>query len=301
MEKIVKQGPAAVRQNLLLKEVLVGQLRERKSQMKDEKSKSLYAQCVSGEIVKKYKIKKQLTRIVNTYLQRKHSVHNDLIFRNSTKEKQVVRETMIKNVEDFLSNDENSANAPSAKDHVTEKEGQKKEVQKKESVLKISQGVIKISRASFYRFFLDSEEVCFSTRYLFVQSSRQLRNAVLQIFAIKDYNHHQQGRNVLSSITCLISNRDCSYRICKNCKHLSLATTETNNEQTFYFQWVPENETRIGANDQNLTVMVTKKKKIECTVSEMVAVFNSQLPSYLKHVSDTVHQYKHLEQFNRSI
>lgn len=280
VEKIVKQGPDAIRKNLLSKEVLVNQLQERKTQMKDERNKSLYAQCLSGKIVKKYRMKKQLSGIVSTYLQRKHSVNEDLIFCRSTNEKQLLRKTMMKSVEDFLSKDENSANALSAKDNVTKKGRTMRKRFLSDSLPNLyrkycKESVIKVSRASFYRFkpfwiqkkSLSACDTCLCK----VHSNFEMLFQKLSLLKIITTNNNIE--EFLSSVTCSLSNRECSYRLCENCKHLSL-TSMGNNKQTFYFQWVTEKETRIGADDQNLTVMITKKKKIECTVSEMVAVFN---------------------------
>lgn len=47
--------------------------------------------------------------------------------------------------------------------------------------------------------------------------------------------------------------------------------------------------------------MITKKMKTDCTVSEMVTVFNSQISTYSKHVFDIPHQYKQLVHLDKSI
>lgn len=78
----------------------MSQLQERKTQMKDKRSKSLYVQGLSGMIVTKNKMKNQLLGIVITYLQRKHAINDDLIVCRSTYEKQQM--TMMKSVEDLF-------------------------------------------------------------------------------------------------------------------------------------------------------------------------------------------------------
>lgn len=84
----MKQGEKVIREQLIFKEVLVTQLEEKKSQMKDEKSKSLFSQCLAGKLLKKYKIRKLLTPVVSKYLQKKHLLGTNLSFCRSKTEKE---------------------------------------------------------------------------------------------------------------------------------------------------------------------------------------------------------------------
>lgn len=101
---------------------------------------------------------------------------------------------------------ENSAEPPSVKDHMTKKTKRWENVFWQilcSDVSKILQGIYHQSFACLIlslQTFLDSEEVFFGTRYMFVQTSRQFEIPLSETFAIEDQHKRVYVVNYLLAI-----------------------------------------------------------------------------------------------------
>lgn len=305
VKRIMKQGNKEIEENLLCKEVLMAQLEQNKTNMNDEKSKSLFAQCVSGKLAKKYKMMQKFSSIVSGYMQRKHLQSQDLIFCRSTKEKERLRKAMQQSVREFLEKDEHTAIAPGADDTIFKNGQTKRKRFLLDSLPNLyrkykSESVIKVSQSTFYRFkpfwvvrrTLSSRDTCMCKLHanfdLIVQ-----RLARLKIV-------RPNTLNFCSSMVCPSPKKECYYRECKNCKEYKVAVPE-NSESSFYYQWQTVNESRVGAQGQEINCKVTKKIRIECEVSEIVNELNEQLPTYLRHKHDTAHQHRQLDMVHKNM
>ena len=99
------------------------------------------------------------------------------------------------------------------------------------------------------------------------------------------------ARKFIESLVCNVNNKDCMYRVCSKCKNRKLKNTKNIADNTFYYRWITQKVSRVGAKNKIYNVTLTEKEKVVCTVSKLIDEVNSQSHSYLKHVYDTTHQF----------
>lgn len=118
VKKIERSGPQAVRKRLLFAEALEQQLKERKKCFRDNKSRSIFAQCIAGKVLKKYKCMKMINHLVSSKTQTKHKTFKTLKLEKCRAKKVAIKKEIFERVKCFLEKDENSAIAPGVKDTV---------------------------------------------------------------------------------------------------------------------------------------------------------------------------------------
>ena len=104
----------------------------------------------------------------------------------------------------------------------------------------------------------------------------------------------------IKTVCCDNSDKKCMYRECHKCKNL-LLTNNNSDEITWYETWITEQVTRTGSKGSLFNVKVTSKKKVDCTISELITHFNSVLPKYLKHVFVTNHQFHSIREIKKNL
>lgn len=106
---------------------------------------------------------------------------------------------------------------------------------------------------------------------------------------------------VIAQIVCDSSKKDCMYRKCMRCKDKKVIIKDSPTEVTFYHQWVTEKIVRPGAKGKMYEVQLTTKKRKISTTQDLTEEFNSQLPTYMKHVYDTTHQFKFVSNLKKNL
>lgn len=101
-------------------------------------------------------------------------------------------------------------------------------------------------------------------------------------------------RTFIESLRCNVTTKKCMYGECSNCKTKNVPLID-NTDMSYYFQWITHKESRLGKKDKVFEVTITSKKKINCSVSDMIKELNSRLPEFLRHCYDTSHQHKALQ------
>lgn len=106
--------PPEVRKNLLFNEVLTAQLKGKACTLKkNSKEKEVFQKCVSGNMVRKYK----LIHIAKTFLPKKRTITS--ILKSNTKIREVVlKQEVREKVKDFFERDNVSRMCPAKRDFV---------------------------------------------------------------------------------------------------------------------------------------------------------------------------------------
>ncbi|KAJ8688110.1 hypothetical protein QAD02_023905 [Eretmocerus hayati] len=199
-------------------------------------------------------------------------------------------------VTDFLERDENSIVSPSRKDKIT-RNGKTKQIRFLTDTLYnlhqkyLREGNSPLSRTSFYKFKpfwivkkkMSARDTCLCKTH---DNASLLITKLAFLKILPSPDHH----SLLSQLTCDQKNLSCMSRECSKCKD-RVITCDKNETVSFYHQWTDEKISRLGAKNKMYDVKVTVKKKVVCTISEMVDKMNQMIPMYLKHVYLMNHQY----------
>ena len=298
VQDIIHKGHDAVKKELLFGQVLVSQLTENMSEMKTEHEKSTFAKAVSGKVMKKYKFMSKLSNVVSTHMQRKYSTTKSFSTGRSKKQKEMVHAFIKENVQNFLEKDENSANAPGAKDCVV-RHGK---VIRKRFLLDtldnlhkkfVAETKIQISRATFFRvrpFWIVTRPV--TSRDTCMCKTHANFHLILNRLISLNVTSIKKSMDFASSVTCASTRKDCMYRDCLKCKNtvFNMPNEDIAKKSSSYFQWQTRAEDRIGAKGENYHVKITSKEKIVSSIGDIVLQLNSQTPSFLKHAFNNRHQ-----------
>lgn len=95
----------------------------------------------------------------------------------------------------------------------------------------------------------------------------------------------------ITSITCDYKNKSCMYGQCSKCKSINIELN-VDDVVTWHYCWVTEQISRKGSKGLIFKVKLTRKKKIVCSLSELVKKFNGGLRKFLIHVYRSHHQYQ---------
>lgn len=296
-KQIMKRGPPAVFKRLVFCESLVEQLKDKKKDMKTERDQSIFAQVISGKILKKYKMLGQAKGIVSKYYEKKNTSRKGLILSRSQKIKTTWRMNVKKNIKEFLEKDENSTVAPGAGDSMTLK---KETFQKRyltdslDNLFKkfCAESELKVSRATFFRFkpkwivshTASARDTCLCkdhTNFKFLLD----KLALIKILPSK------KTLDFIASMTCDPMNKSCMYRECPKCQNKAV-NIQGHDEACAYYRWETKAITRPGAKGAMYTVKLTTKNKIDTTVAGLINEVNCQLPNFFKHSYNTGHQHK---------
>jgi len=93
----------------------------------------------------------------------------------------------------------------------------------------------------------------------------------------------------IKHFVCDSKNKKCVYRECVKCKNKEVKNIE-NDKISYFFEWVTKKKQRIGSNNNTFNVTFIVKKKIICTVTEMINKINVLISVFFKHAYDTYHQ-----------
>ena len=295
-----------VKKELLHCAVLKKQLAEKRPSLQTEKEKSIFAQCTSGKLIKKYKLQKDTTCIVSKYLQRKHMNSSSIVYKRSAAKQEAMKTEIIKSVEKFLEKDENSALASGVKDTITKNKITKRKRFLLDSIDNLyckykKEEAIKLSRSTFFRykpFWVVNRKVTDRDTCL-CKTHVNMKLLIQKLFYLK-LLPSISTLSFIQSRVCDILNKECLYGQCIDCKKKSLIFEE-NKDSTWYYKWSTHKESRLGSKNLTYNVNITSKEKIICTVDDLVREVNTQIPEYFKHSYDTGHQHKALENIRMNL
>lgn len=296
----MKQGHSAVKKRLMFCEVLEKQLVKNKQNIVSHKEKSMHSKIISGKVLKKYKSRKILYHIVNRYQQNKNS--------KTLQEHRVCKENTIKHlIEQFLQKDQISGICPGKRDIIMKngKEFRKRFLQDtltnlhqkfcKETKLKISFNTF----AKYKPFWIIKSKM--SARNTCLCKTHINFDLMLQkLYRLKVLSS-SSSHNFISMVVCNLDSKCCMYRECKVCNKKEIPEAENGLEETFYYKWCQKTIDRKGAKGLTYNVKVTSKEAIKCNVNELVVLLNTQTPFYLKHVHDTDHQLKFVQNLKNTL
>lgn len=299
VQKIQSSGKRAVRNRLLQCEVLEKQMLNHKSRLKTNQEKAKFAQILAGKILKKYKMMKRSSTLVSVFQQRKYS---NLNVNEKRSKRDMFNITARECVRKFLEKDEHSAISPRSKDTVTKN----KIIKRKRFLLDSMDNLYKkfmkeetfnMSRSTFMKlrpFWIVRKKM--TNRDTCLCKVHANYNFLIQKLARLNILSNSNTIDFLQNINCDVTRKLCMYGECNECKIKDL--TYSNNvdvsDNSYYFEWISQKETNVGKQGKIFTVTRTIKKKVECTINDIINKFNLATLIFLKHSYDTSHQHKAL-------
>ncbi|CAH1970101.1 unnamed protein product [Acanthoscelides obtectus] len=251
--------PPEVRKNLLFNEVLTTQLKEKAGSLKkNSKENEVFQKCVSGDLVRKYK----LLHMVKTFLPKERT--STSILKSDTKIREVVLKHDIRQkVEDFFQSDDISRMCPAKRDFV-KKNGIKKQKRillfpVKELMSKfVSETGINLSYTTLLRakpFWVVSPKLRDRQTCLCVKHE----NYEFKLKKLKSLHQIAQGsvEKNIEKYSCDITSYDCMNGICDKFNNPTLEPTD-NTDTVNYFQWKSVIEEKI-VKGLNKKFKITKK------------------------------------------
>lgn len=235
---------------------------------------------------------KGFQRHVNKYYQR--------IILEGPKERKQSRFVVIKSaVHMFYLDDEISTPSPGKKEFITRKKVKKGKRYLTDSLTNLyfkfckSNENMKISKALFFKlrpFWVLQPKI--STRdTCLCKEHTNFKFLIERLHYLKLLNIRSTTQ-CLKLVVCEPLTPSCAERTCELCENFRIIIPEDKGpEPTFYHEWVTETKTREGAGKKIYKVNITVKRRVLCTVSELVDTFSSKLKGFLRHVYLVTHQH----------
>ena len=233
------------------------------------------------------------------YYKPKHSVSGIIRKRSLSDLKQDVNR--------FYLEDEKSFPAPGSRDYVTRKKRKMRKRYLCDTIENLHRKYCKergkiISRALFYKlkafWMVHKKETARHTCLCKVHSNFQFLVTRLRYLNIKILNNTE---DVKTMVCCSKITKECMYRECDNCINKKLEYSGDLTVLTWYNEWITEKLSRPGAKGIMYNVQVTSKKKIDCKILDVINLFNSKLPNFLKHVYIVTHQFQAIKNYKTNL
>lgn len=217
---------------------------------------------------------------------------------NQPKETESPKVQLQNKIERFYTTDENSAPLPNARAFVKKGKIRKRRRYLNDTIdnlyekFRASFSHLKVSRALFFAsrpFWVTKRKVTSRDTCLCKEHANfeLIVNKLRLLKVIQAKNVHE----FVNTLCCDVTNEDCMFRNCANCCDFGVLQSDSKS-LTWYYTWATETENRTSNKGKPLTVKVTSKLKVHCTVSKMISTINSMIAKYLKHIFSKQHQFK---------
>jgi hypothetical protein len=294
-----------IRKKLLFGEVLNAQLAENYEQRKGFKSRQLFAHAVSGKIIRKYRCFGQTKDFLKSKTVK--GLHTSLPFKYSRKPN-VRMEKVSKDIESFLSRDKFSRLCPGKKDTLT-----RNKVKKQKRLMNMSlkdlhvefvkEQSYKICYATFCRlrpfWVVDPKVTERDTCLCCLHANTKFLTEALYRYGVVDYKKPQ---DFCTDLCCEVKKEECMLRKCLVCRNKCISYKQFNCEQTASFKkWATIKESRIDNHGKPITVQITKKTVVDCTVGELIDQIEVMMPKFMVHTANITHQYETIDELKQSL
>lgn len=296
-----------IAKKMLFGQVLREQLVTNFKSLKSDRERQMFTKVISGKIIKKYKLQNECS----LFLKYKRT-SKDYMMTSSLTYSRKGRYDLIKNrksVQEFLELDINSRNCPGKREFVRK------------------------GKMSMQKRFLNDTLKNLHKKYLIAHPNSDLGYATfcanrpfwIQQMSVTDREtckciHHANfeflvdslfTNNVLNEKTtadvirsiCCEKKAKCLLRTCECCKEFKVTFKDfVSTEPTFYFKWGSTKETYFDKrSNQYKTATRNLKQKIECQLQDVVLSFKKQLPKFLIHEGNNLHQFNELHNLKANL
>lgn len=292
-----------IAKKLLFAEAVSDQLKTNYEHLRGDKEKRFFRQILSGPIIKKYRIKQDLQKIVRGTKLTKS-------LRCVQKRSAMERCKKINAIWKFLESDLNSKMCPGKKDYCSRKGKIRQKRYLNDTMFNLHKIFLKkhpnipVSYAFWCKnrpFHIvpkkvSSRDTCSCIVCL---NMTLLIGTLSRLNVIKENN----SNSVISSFCCENRTEKCLLRECSECKNKNI---QYNNqdccEMSIFYKWCSQKHTYFdNKTKRQKTVVKIAKQKFLCSVSKIVTEFESNIMNYLKHRGRAYHQYKIISELKNDL
>ncbi|CAH1154504.1 unnamed protein product [Phaedon cochleariae] len=292
-----------IAKKLLFAEAVSDQLKTNYEQLRGDKDKRFFRQILSGPIIKKYRMKQDLQKIVkgSKLTKSSTSVQNRSAMERCKK---------INAIWKFLESDLNSKMCPGKKDYCSRNGKIKQKRYLNDTMFNLHKIFLKkhpnipVSYAFWCKnrpFHIVSKKV--SSRdtcsCMVCLNMTLLIGTLSRLNVIKENN----SNSVISSFCCENRTEKCLLRDCPECENKNIQFEDQNRcEMSFFYKWCSQKHTYFDnkTRKQKTVVKITKQKCL-CSISKIVEEFESNIIKYLKHKGRAYHQYKIISELKKDL
>lgn len=311
VEEIMQRGSTQdIKRRLLIGEVLTEQIKQNKTVCTTTQQQEILSSCVSGPLIKKYKLIEATKSLATKYYQRKFTSKAKIININR-RQRACLTMRLKKQVHAFLENDSNSICTPGKKDKTAKDGTVKQKRYLTDSLLNLYKKFkqendnIKISYTTFTRLrpfwvtfpSFTGRDTCLCIKHA---NFGFLLRVLSQYRIIKNASSLQK---LSEQLCCSNTARLCMYGECSHCKIKNISATfefVSPNSTLHYFQWANTTETRIIKGTEK-KVKVMKKERQRTTAEELVIKMKDETNKMLQHSYRVNHQGQFLKNLKHNL
>lgn len=301
-----------VRKRLIFSEVLQMQVKSNFSQEKKISQKRLIAKCLSGKVVKKYRLSHKVANLTSYRTQIYRSQEHDSSgIRHVTKKELLKKVKLRQDVLHFLEEDENSRQCPGKKDTITRA---KTKMQKRELSDSLKNLHLKFISCYEQHKTISYSHFCRLRPFWIVIPHCRLRdtclckihtNINLIVSKLNKLNmiKERTPEELIKSITCENEylNEKCLERNCIECKKKKIAFLEYNKEDSVtIYQWI-DKKVEVQVKGERKICKKTTKEEVICTKKKLEVMFKNMFDKFIAHVTNIIHQHKSVKQIKISL
>lgn len=291
-----------VRCKLVFHNVLLKHLRSKYQSMSEEEKKRSFKQLFSGQLVRKYKLKKYLVKEIG--LPKK--IENAMTSARRSKYRSKSHRFAIK-VEKFLTRDDNSRSTAGRKETKTLAKVKKQKRLLTDSLKNLHEKFLsenvdsKMSYALFCRLrpFWVVQPRESDRQTCLCRVHENFAFAIQKLHSLKVLNCTCD--TLIEDITCNTASKECMYNICDSCKDYKFVLDDLDPDKAISWKkWETKKEEREVRGNMK-TVAFTVKQTVEGSLRVLAEEATIMLPRYKKHIFNIKNQYRHVSLLRRNM
>lgn len=287
------QIPRTLKRKLIFNEALISQMQHNYKKICSKKvQRQNFLKCIAGKIVKKYKCMNVVKKTFSLKVLRNKNA--------SVNSKATLNMEMIKKeIEKFLEDDSSSTLCPGKKDTITFKKCKKQKRYFNDSLKNLH----KVFCSNFTQFHISYSTFCKLRPFWIVQRKVFQRDTCLCMlhenmkFMVSRLKHlriisESTSKEVLESLCCSdsLDINKCLERRCSDCKGKEIKFLDFSKEDTVSLnKWVLKKESYVIKGKTKISQKYTRDI-IKCSIEELVEELKHQMPKFMSHVSNIIHQ-----------
>ncbi|VEN35312.1 unnamed protein product [Callosobruchus maculatus] len=289
-----------IKRRILWSEVLTKQVKENLVHEKSMEGKRRVLQAISGKVVKKYKFH----NVLNSISRRLHGSKKH--FSKKKNDNRELKQIIIK----FFERDDCSRLMPGKKDTITKA---KRKIQKRvlcDSLINIHKKFI----AAFPKYIkLSYSEFCKNRPFwVLIPNARdretcackQCENITLITRKLRTLDIIQVTfpDQLCKELCCDdVLGEDCLSRKCKHCKDKQVLFNISQPEERIRYNLWQSKKIKVNIKGEEKDCQKTVKEVVESTVRELVIKFVNDLPKYMTHLLNRIHQYNTIDKLKKKL
>lgn len=290
-----------VKRNLLINEVIQNQLKTNYDGQKTSEGKKKFIHCISGKVVKKYR----LTNFISSITSKRTAFKRSPLAENQRRTSAV---RIKKLVEAFYEEDQVSRMCPGKNDTVTYRKIKKQKRYLNDSL----KNIYNAFKVAHPRVTISYSAFCKCRPFWVLEPNARLRetclciihdNMALMLSKLKALKiiHPGTPSEMLKEICCDSSNEDCLARMCCRCKLKELKVLEYDGAELITYEKWSTKRVEVMVKGAKKVCQRTIKEKIHCSKEVLVSETLKAVPNFLSHSRKIVHQYRSIDYIKKNL